>query len=448
MFDLHKKCWIIPTVTGTVTARFFHTATVYDDKLFIYGGIGESETGPRVLGELQYLDLKTFKWSKPYKVPPRFEHSAAVINDTVWIYGGYIEENERFICQRDLMSIQLLCNKVIVTRHVTACNKIPELHFQHFCEGVGDLLVVFGNILQDDMIHADEYKYEAWALNINTMCWSRLGIAGTFHGETWNYFTIITESLRTHHSLVQDISHLQESSQYNHTEFWTADPDSSSPVSLVVVGSPARQRQYRGLEGFREIISIPAESLKFLYSPRSFIRDDWHMALTFNKKELSVCKIHVNQSNNDIYVLEGLIALRCPNLYESFRNETHQKTIAMEEPPEVVNTFLDYLYTDTIPEKACFHTIKQVMLLGDKYGLKRLKFLCALHLYNRKSFKRAIEIYQTSLIAHDQGLEEVLIEYIFDNFGEVVDTDGWKQLTDYEKVKLISQIPRSAFIVL
>ena len=101
MFDIHKKCWIIPKVTGTVTARFFHTATVYDDKLFIYGGIGESETGPRVLGELQYLDLKTFKWSKPYKVPPRFEHSAAVINDTVWIYGGYIEENDRFICQRD-----------------------------------------------------------------------------------------------------------------------------------------------------------------------------------------------------------------------------------------------------------------------------------------------------------------------------------------------------------
>jgi hypothetical protein len=66
------------------------------------------------------------------------------------------------------------------------------------------------------------------------------------------------------------------------------------------------------------------------------------------------------------------------------------------------------------------------MLLGDKYGLKRLKFLCALHLYNRKSFKRAIEIYQTSLIVPDQGLEEVLIDYIFDNFGEVVDTDGWK----------------------
>lgn len=34
--------WIQPEIKGSVQARYLHSATVYDDKLFVYGGFAKS----------------------------------------------------------------------------------------------------------------------------------------------------------------------------------------------------------------------------------------------------------------------------------------------------------------------------------------------------------------------------------------------------------------------
>jgi hypothetical protein len=39
---LKTSTWHQPTITGTVSARYLHSATVFDDKLIIYGGFAKS----------------------------------------------------------------------------------------------------------------------------------------------------------------------------------------------------------------------------------------------------------------------------------------------------------------------------------------------------------------------------------------------------------------------
>lgn len=34
--------WIQPEIKGSVQARYLHSATVYNDKLFVYGGFAKS----------------------------------------------------------------------------------------------------------------------------------------------------------------------------------------------------------------------------------------------------------------------------------------------------------------------------------------------------------------------------------------------------------------------
>ncbi|RUS16955.1 hypothetical protein BC938DRAFT_476410, partial [Jimgerdemannia flammicorona] len=43
VFDIQKSTWIRPEIRGlNVPARYLHTATVYDDKLYVYGGFAKN----------------------------------------------------------------------------------------------------------------------------------------------------------------------------------------------------------------------------------------------------------------------------------------------------------------------------------------------------------------------------------------------------------------------
>jgi hypothetical protein len=58
--------WVLPTVTGrSPSARYQHAAEVVNNKLYVIGG---NHSG-RYLNDVQFLDLKTFEWSKVEKVP-------------------------------------------------------------------------------------------------------------------------------------------------------------------------------------------------------------------------------------------------------------------------------------------------------------------------------------------------------------------------------------------
>ncbi|KAK5091285.1 hypothetical protein LTR05_001467 [Lithohypha guttulata] len=94
ILDLKTHHWTQPEVHGVVPkGRARHAAVVYEDKLFIIGGLtGETNY---ILDDICYLDLKTWTWSKTWTFVQRFDHTAWVWGGRLWVFGGLGMDMER-----------------------------------------------------------------------------------------------------------------------------------------------------------------------------------------------------------------------------------------------------------------------------------------------------------------------------------------------------------------
>lgn len=94
IFDLKTAHWTQPELNGPAPrGRARHSAVIYEEKLFISGGMTGHENS--VLDDLCYLDLKTWTWSRTWRFVLRYDHSAWVWNSKLWISGGMTEDMER-----------------------------------------------------------------------------------------------------------------------------------------------------------------------------------------------------------------------------------------------------------------------------------------------------------------------------------------------------------------
>ena len=94
IFDLKTCHWTQPDVRGTIPkGRARHAAAVYDEKLFVVGGLAGTET--YTLDEICYLDLKTWTWSRSWSFVPRFDHSTWIWGGRIWVFGGLGPDMER-----------------------------------------------------------------------------------------------------------------------------------------------------------------------------------------------------------------------------------------------------------------------------------------------------------------------------------------------------------------
>ena len=94
IFDLRTAHWTQPEVRGPVPkGRARHAAVVYDEKLYVIGGLAGTET--YTLDEICYLDLRTWTWSRSWSFVGRFDHSSWVWGGRLWVYGGLGPDTER-----------------------------------------------------------------------------------------------------------------------------------------------------------------------------------------------------------------------------------------------------------------------------------------------------------------------------------------------------------------
>ncbi|KAK2743790.1 hypothetical protein FQN57_004727 [Myotisia sp. PD_48] len=86
-FDIKTAMWTLPEVRGPIPrGRARHAAVIYEDKLFIVGGVtGKTNT---ILDDICYLDLKTWTWSRCWTFVARFDHAAWVWGGRLWVFGG------------------------------------------------------------------------------------------------------------------------------------------------------------------------------------------------------------------------------------------------------------------------------------------------------------------------------------------------------------------------
>ncbi|MCJ1479606.1 hypothetical protein MMC13_008292 [Lambiella insularis] len=94
IFDLKTAHWTSPDIRGPIPmGRARHAAAVYDEKLFILGGLTGNAT--YTLDEVCYLDLKTWTWSRSWSFVGRFDHTAWVWGGRMWVFGGLGPDMER-----------------------------------------------------------------------------------------------------------------------------------------------------------------------------------------------------------------------------------------------------------------------------------------------------------------------------------------------------------------
>ena len=103
IYDLKTSHWTQPEIRGPIPkGRARHAAAVYDDKLFVVGGLAGTET--YTLDEICYLDLKTWTWSRSWTFVARYDHSTWIWGGRIWVYGGIGPDMER---TGDLWSLDL-----------------------------------------------------------------------------------------------------------------------------------------------------------------------------------------------------------------------------------------------------------------------------------------------------------------------------------------------------
>lgn len=94
ILDLKTAHWTQPDIRGPVPkGRARHAAAIYDDKLYVVGGLTGNET--YTLDEICYLDLKTWTWSRSWSFVPRFDHSTWIWGGRIWVFGGMDPNMER-----------------------------------------------------------------------------------------------------------------------------------------------------------------------------------------------------------------------------------------------------------------------------------------------------------------------------------------------------------------
>ncbi|KAM5494462.1 hypothetical protein MaudMau93_000478 [Microsporum audouinii] len=94
VFDIKTSTWTSPEVRGIAPrGRARHASVIYEDKLFVIGGVtGESNL---ILDDICYLDLKTWTWSRSWRFVARFDHAAWVWGGRLWVFGGLGADMER-----------------------------------------------------------------------------------------------------------------------------------------------------------------------------------------------------------------------------------------------------------------------------------------------------------------------------------------------------------------
>lgn len=162
------NAWRTVSTTGVrPLARRGHTASVIGFSMFVYGGV--DATG-LYLDSVYMLDLRSFRWSRPYAIgvpaPPRWGHGAILVNERIRIVAGiespsrtlqFFTNNMFSLARRCQGTVRLTGSEGSISMlnsqaGATACAwelfpngdyRDVQVHFSYFSLQPGDELKVF-----------------------------------------------------------------------------------------------------------------------------------------------------------------------------------------------------------------------------------------------------------------------------------------------------------------
>ncbi|KAI7868546.1 hypothetical protein BDF14DRAFT_1696418, partial [Spinellus fusiger] len=179
VLDLTTKTWCHPVTTGLQPqGRVRHSATIYNDKLYVAGGItpqGLSDT-------LIVLDLLTWEWQAPITFVKRSQHMTFMYNRRLYLYGGFRED----MSKSNHISFIDVENPERVTHLDMDSPSAPSLTGQRFAQLCGDQLVV---VITPPSTPLDAIA-GVWTLDLRYMEWQHRESSARYKTYSWHCFAM------------------------------------------------------------------------------------------------------------------------------------------------------------------------------------------------------------------------------------------------------------------
>ncbi|KAJ3311740.1 hypothetical protein HDU76_003040 [Blyttiomyces sp. JEL0837] len=193
LYILHVSTltWEKPNIRGEApSGRGKHSAVIEDNKLYIYGGWCSTDG---VAGELNILNLETMEWQVPIPVIPRHSHFCTIYKSRLYIYGGMSATLDP---GSDLLILDL--DDFVQTTVTVSGKETPSTLGQHFVQLCGDKLIVLitrslnlggdrGLLVSND---ENEVLTGIWSLNLDSMRWRRHDDGRYLGSGSWHYYAM------------------------------------------------------------------------------------------------------------------------------------------------------------------------------------------------------------------------------------------------------------------
>ncbi|KAI9282543.1 hypothetical protein BY458DRAFT_496538 [Sporodiniella umbellata] len=410
-------------------ARYFHSASIYENQLVIFGGMGHAVSDLCVMDDIAILDIETLCWrqikTQPslYSPQARYAHTSTVVGDQLIVLGGqdldsnYLDEmNVLNLKTWEWVMIKALEKHVGAYRSsVVSVNQKGSIDQKddlsrvylytnsNFAEVKRDLQIIQPNLVMKDcsesmtgnlppglrfpktyvlgqhMILSGTYlvpgiqTYAIWALELPRLTWSRVDTGHVFHSGSWNRGILYKNQYLVlgspYRNLLEDYGHRQSNFDYvavvNLEAFGIYDLPETTCSSL------AREMGLR-------LLGEPAVS-------------DFNI---------------ITQDHQTIPVNSAVLRQRWPYFDQLIRDQK-STSLTFPYPQSVVSALLQFIYTDHLltTQQCQPQVLSQLLIFSDMYRLPRLTQLATHALHQMLNMSNAPLIFETATLAHQTSLQ-------------------------------------------
>ncbi|KAI0392786.1 kelch domain-containing protein [Xylariaceae sp. FL0594] len=538
IFDLKTAHWTQPQVSGHVPpGRARHAAVLHDDKLFVLGGI----TGPDnfVLDDICYLDLKTFTWSKSWRFVARFDHTAYVWADRIWVFGGLSEDMDKVgeLWWLDLKgspafessphaglgpdrhaltgrggdlsrpSYHMGPTPIVGASGYAANSRTPQVNTPSFqlryapmtLGAVSSLKFVSGLNVSSQQAGTHFHLYSSGtlldivtpattmtpkecalsALDLATLRWQKLADGREIFKSNfrWHYCTMNDDGTKAWllGCAMDTINDLNT----NGAEEYLSDimeidlrrygfvgnnmaPELRSGLARPLGNARAQEQPSKGL-------GLDLAKL-FDQPPESGSGTDFVITALSNDGEdddiMSSSLIRAGEEPDSpnwlapdaktsppIHVHKLILQARWPHfarLYKAQMAEFHTKKMHIPEPYPVVKAFLYYLYTDNIYSSdgvAELPDVAGLLVMSNIYNIPHLRLLCVNRLSKELDVDHACIIWYCAGLASEEWLRRRAANFCLTHWGRIVRTPGFLRLPRSALVELSQEIDTEGRVI-
>ncbi|EGY15237.1 kelch repeat protein [Verticillium dahliae VdLs.17] len=529
VFDLKTAHWTMPQTSGPKPkGRARHAAVLHEDKLFIVGGITGNDN--YVLDDICYLDLKTFTWSRSWRFVGRFDHSVYIWNDRVWVFGGMGEDMDKTgdlwwldlkgspafdsapnvgIYDRNLGTnravgsprppYSLTQTPAVGTSGYAANSRTQQVNPPSFqmktyappAPGtISSLKFVGGPSIppQGSGIHFHVYssgtlldfvtpavtttskECSLSALDLQTLRWQKLAEGREIFksGYRWHYCTMNEDGTKAWllgcptdppandlgpNGFEEYLSDIMEIDLRKYG--FLGNHLASEPVTQ---SRPTRaiDQPSRGLGAdLASLFDQPPESgsgADFVITALAggWPWDEESMPRSGEDTPDQNWLAPGTHTSQPIHVHKLILQARWPHfarLYNSQMAEFHTKKMHIPEPYSVVRAFLYYLYTDSIHGTSVqgseatteLADVAGLLVMSNIYGLPRLRLLCVNRLLKELDVDHACIIWHSAGLANEEWLRKRAAQFCLLHWGRIVRTEGISPFTPDSPCRIVSR---------